>query len=81
MHSDPSLPPDEVKAKIEFIARVSPKGDGPPTLQHQSSPVIPPHNPQGTATNDPLKSTGNTSLISFDDDSDEFVDAHEAHED
>ena len=77
--SDTSLPPADVRARIESIARVSAQADGPPTHHRQSSPVIPPHNPQGTAFNNvsSLKSASEASLISFDDDSDEFVDAQE----
>jgi len=49
--------------------------DGPSALP-PASPVIPPHNPQGKSTTVP-KYAGEKTLISFDDDSDEFVDAHE----
>jgi hypothetical protein len=75
--SDTSLPPDEIKAKIESIARISPQSEGPSSLP-PSSPSIPPHNPQGKSAVTP-KSTGTDedTLISFDDDEDEFVDAHE----
>ena len=78
--SDTTLPPFEVRSRIESIARVSAQADGPPPTKHSpSSPVIPPHNPQGTASNNisSSKSAGEASLISFDDDSDEFVDAQE----
>jgi hypothetical protein len=79
MHRDATLPPAEVKAKIESIARISAKGDGPPPAKAMSE-VIPPHHPQGTDSPTAVpssKSTGEDSLISFDDDSDEFVDANE----
>jgi hypothetical protein len=69
-----------VRAKIESIARISPQGEGPPTRHDPSSPVIPPRNPQGMASNNVMsssKSTAEASLISFEDDSDEFVDARE----
>ena len=78
--SDTTLPPADVRARIESIARVSAQADGPPPIKHsQSSPVIPPHHPQGIAFNNvsSSKSTSEASLISFDDDSDEFVDAQE----
>lgn len=45
-----------------------------------SSPIIPPHHPQSAHPNnvvDRSKSVSEGSLISLDDDSDEFVDAHE----
>jgi hypothetical protein len=79
MHSDTTLPPAEVKARIESISRISPQGEGPPTGQ-PTSPIIPPHHPHGgdSITVVPSsKSTGEESLISLEDDSDEFVDAHE----
>jgi len=61
------------------MARISPMGEGPPLAKNSDSPVIPPHNPHSaTANHDPSsKSTAEPSLISFDDDSDEFVDAEE----
>jgi hypothetical protein len=79
MTRDTNVPPAEVKAKIESIARISAEGDGPPPTKPMSE-VIPPHHPQGTDSPTAVpssKSTGEESLISFDDDSDEFVDAHE----
>ena len=78
-NSDATLPPAEVRAKIESIARISAEGDCPPTMKPMS-PVIPPHHPHGTDSLTALpssKSAKEDSLISFDDDSDEFVDAHE----
>jgi hypothetical protein len=73
--SDANLPPDEIKAKIESIARVSPMSEGPSSLP-PVSPTIPPHNPQAKSKVTP-QSTEENSLISFDDDSMEFVDALE----
>jgi hypothetical protein len=77
--SDATLPPDEVKARIESIARISPKGEGPKITSTEE--VIPPHHPQAPAPNNAgsSKSTDETTLISVDDDEeeDEFVDAHE----
>lgn len=80
MSSDSTLPPDEIKAKIESIARISPMGEGPPASKDPSSPVIPPHHSQHAVANNvvpPSKSATESSLISLDDDEDEFVDAHE----
>jgi len=81
--SDPNLPPAEIKAKIESIARISPSDE--PPFDPPQSPVIPPHHPHSgqqaktiapSATS--TKTANEASLISFDDDdSDEFVDAHE----
>jgi len=80
MSSDITLPPKEIKAKIESIARISPRGEGPPISEDPSSPVIPPHHPQHAVTNNvapPSRSATESSLISLDDEEDEFVDAHE----
>jgi hypothetical protein len=73
INSDVNLPPNEIKAKIESIARVSPMSDGMSSLL-QASPTIPPHNPQAKVAR---KSPEENTLISFEDESDVFVDAHE----
>jgi hypothetical protein len=73
-HSDATLPPDEVKARIESIARISAKGEGPKIDSKEE--VIPPHHPQDAIRN--KAGSSEKTLISFDDDDeDEFVDAHE----
>jgi hypothetical protein len=73
-NSDATLPPDEVKARIESIARISPQGEGPKIDSKEE--VIPPHHPQDALPN--KVGSSEKTLISFDDDDeDEFVDAHE----
>jgi hypothetical protein len=77
-YSDATLPPDEVKARIESIARISAEGEGPKIDSKEE--VIPPHHPQDALPNKTgsSKATEENTLISFDDDDeDEFVDAHE----
>jgi len=73
-NSDTTLPPNEIKAKIESIARISPLSEGPsPSETDPASPVIPPHRSSSMAAS--KSSQKPESVRSLEDDEDEFVDA------